>query len=85
MTNIEKLKKLESRIGIDGLQAVIDLVGGDVVRFPASLDHYDKGKRNEQIRRDRLRGADWAALAEQYDLTVDRVRKICAENRNHKM
>ncbi len=71
------LKKLRELLDSETYNAVVELLAGTTVYFPANIKFTDLEERNLQIKDDFFSGQyEVTDLARKYDLSVSRIYKI---------
>lgn len=71
------LKKLKELLDSETYEAVMELLAGTTVYFPANVKYSDLDERNVQIKDDFFSGKyEIVDLAKKYDLSVSRIYKI---------
>lgn len=71
------LKKLRELLDSETYEAVVELLAGTTVYFPANVKYSDLDERNLQIKDDFFSGKyEIVDLAKKYDLSVSRIYKI---------
>lgn len=77
MNSKTALKKLRELVGSDTYTAILELLSGSTVYFPAVASFTDREERDLQLKDDFYSGQyEVAELARKYDLSVSRVYKI---------
>ena len=77
MNSREALEKLQSILGKEKYNEVVNELAGATVYFPANAEWQDKMARNMQLREDFYSGQyEISDLAKKYDLSISRVYKI---------
>ncbi len=77
MNSKAALRKLRELLDSETYEAVVELLAGTTVYFPANVRFTDLEERNLQIKDDFFSGAyEVADLARKYDLSISRVYKI---------
>ena len=77
MNSKAALRKLRELLDSETYEAVVELLAGTTVYFPANVRFTDLEERNLQIKDDFFSGAyEVADLARTYDLSISRVYKI---------
>lgn len=71
------LKKLRELLGSESYEAVMELLAGSTVYFPANEKFTDIEERNMQIKDDFFSGKyEVTDLARKYELSISRIYKI---------
>ena len=75
-TNLIRIEILRDLIGPDLFRTVVETLGGQQLRIPSRAEHFNILDRNRRIKEMYYGGIPYEQIAEMFDLSLDRVRKI---------